>query len=66
MEQQFEFSKVLRDIVYSNDMSELKFNVQKANEFIIKYNLSPNSDEYKKIENAIVLMRLKFKKSKKF
>lgn len=65
MNAHFEFSKILRDIVYSIDMNELKFNVQKANEFILKNNISSDSDEYKKIENAIVLMRLKIKKSRK-
>lgn len=65
MNTHFEFSKILRDIVYSTDMNELKFNVQKANEFILKNNISSDSDEYKKIENAIVLMRLKIKKSRK-
>jgi hypothetical protein len=65
MNAHFEFSKILRDIVYSTDMNELKFNVQKANEFILKNNISSDSDEYKKIENAIVLMRLKIKKSRK-
>lgn len=65
MNAHFEFSKVLRDIVYSTDMNELKFNVRNANEFILKNNISSDSDEYKKIENAIVLMRLKIKKSRK-
>jgi hypothetical protein len=65
MDQQFEFTKVLRDIVHSEDLNELKFNVQKANEFISKYKISPDSEEYKKIENGIVLVKLMIKKSKK-
>lgn len=65
MDQQFEFTKVLRDIVHSEDLNELKFNVQKANEFISKYKISSDSEEYKKIENGIVLVRLMIKKSKK-
>lgn len=62
----FDFTVLIRDIVYSENLEELKKNVLKANNFVKIYELSPNSDEYKKIENAILLMKLKLKKSKKF
>jgi len=65
MDKQLEFSKLLIDIVYSENLSELKDNVTKVNEFISKYYVSSDSEEFKKLENAINLMRLKLRKSKK-
>jgi hypothetical protein len=65
MDKQLEFSKLLIDIVYSENLSELKDNVTKVNEFISKYYVSSDSEEFRKLENAINLMRLKLRKSKK-
>lgn len=58
--------KILKDIVYSSTMAELRDNVRIANDFVRKYNLSPDSEEFKKIENAITLMKIKLKKDKDF
>lgn len=65
MNKQLEFSKLLRDIVYSTSLSELKDNVVKVNEFVSKNYLSSDSEEYKKFENAIKLMKLKLRKTRK-
>lgn len=65
MNKQLEFSKLLRDIVYSTSLSELKDNVVKVNEFVSKNYLSSDSEEYKKLENAIKLMKLKLRKTRK-
>lgn len=65
MNKQLETVKLLKDIVYSTNLSELKDNVVKVNEFVSKNYLSSDSEEYKKLKNAITLMKLKLRKSRK-
>lgn len=60
------FTKILRDIVYSTNMEELRENVIIANEFVQKYKLSVESEEFKKIENAITLMKIKLRRNRNF
>ena len=64
MNKQLETVKLLKDIVYSTNLSELKDNVVKVNEFVSKNYLSSDSEEYKKLKNAITLMKLKLRKSR--
>ena len=45
MNKQLETVKLLKDIVYSTNLSELKDNVVKVNEFVSKNYLSSDSEE---------------------
>jgi hypothetical protein len=59
-------TKILKDIVYSSNMNELRENVRIANEFVHKYQITSDSEEFKKLDNAIVLMKIKLKRDKDF
>jgi hypothetical protein len=65
MNKNYDFASLIKDIVSSSSLDELRGGVVKGNEFLIKYNLSENSDEFKKLTTVVKLVRMKLKSKKK-
>jgi hypothetical protein len=65
MNKNYDFVSLIKDIVSSSSLDELRGGVVKGNEFLIKYNLSENSDEFKKLTTVVKLVRMKLKSKKK-
>jgi hypothetical protein len=66
MDKHLEFISIVKDIVHSTTLDELKDCVVKGNEFLKEYELSQDSPEFKKLSNVVTLMKMKLKSKKKF
>ena len=66
MDRELEFLSIVKDIVHSSDLDELRDCVVKGNEFLKKYKLSDETPEFKKLSHMVTLMKMKLKSKKKF
>ena len=60
-----EFLSIVKDIVHSSSLDELREYVVIGNEFLKKYKLSEDTPEFKKLSNVVTLMKMKLKSKKK-
>jgi len=58
MNKNYDFTSLIKDIVNSSSLDELRECVVKGNEFLTNYNLSENSDEFKKLTTIVKLVIL--------
>jgi len=65
MNKNYDFASLIKDIVSSSSLDELRVCVIKGNEFLTKYNLPEGSDEFKKLTTVVTLVRMKLKSKKK-
>ena len=65
MNKNYDFASLIKDIVSSSSLDELRGGVIKGNEFLTKYNLPEGSDEFKKLTTVVTLVRMKLKSKKK-
>jgi len=65
MNKNYDFASLIKDIVSSSSLDELRGCVVKGNEFLTKYNLPEGSDEFKKLTTVVKLVRMKLKSKKK-
>lgn len=65
MNKNYDFASLIKDIVSSSSLDELRGCVIKGNEFLAKYNLPEGSDEFKKLTTVVTLVRMKLKSKKK-
>jgi len=65
MNKNYDFASLIKDIVNSSSLDELRGCVIKGNEFLTKYNLPEGSDEFKKLTTVVTLVRMKLKSKKK-
>lgn len=65
MNKNYDFTSLIKDIVNSSSLDELRECVVKGNEFLTNYNLSENSDEFKKLTTIVKLVKMKLRSKKK-
>ena len=65
MNKNYDFTSLIKDIVNSSSLDELRECVVKGNEFLTNYNLSENSDEFKKLTTIVKLVKMKLRPKKK-
>ena len=65
MDKNYEFIFLLKNIVNSSSLGELKGCVVKGNEFLRKYEIPETSIEFQKLRNVTMLMKLKLKSEEK-
>jgi len=58
MNKNYDFTSLIKDIVNSSSLDDLRECVVKGNEFLTNYNLSENSDEFKKLTTIVKLVIL--------
>jgi hypothetical protein len=66
MDKHLEFISIVKEIVNSTTLDELRDCVIKGNEFLREYELSQESTEFKKLSNVVTLMKMKLRSKKKF
>jgi hypothetical protein len=65
MDKNYEFIFLLKNIVNSSSLGELKGCVVKGNEFLREYEIPETSIEFQKLRNVTMLMKLKLKSEEK-